>query len=194
VLDEADEMLSRGFKDQVYDVFSRLPDSTQVILSTTKMSADVLELTQRFMRDPIHIVVKRKEPLLEGIRQFYCNAEEEGKLDALIGLCKTVTITHVCVFSAFVLSAHAVKCVIFCNTRRKVEWLADQVSKRGVDAVSLHGDMDKAGRDVVVKEFCSGVIRVLITTDLFRGIDMQHVSLAINYELPVHPESYIYRL
>jgi superfamily II DNA/RNA helicase len=108
VLDEADEMLSCGFKDQVYDVFSRLPDSTQIMLNTTTMSADVLELTQRFMRDPIHIVVKREEPLLEGIHQFYVAVEkDEWKFDTINKLYETLMITQVCASLCLLALLHA---------------------------------------------------------------------------------------
>jgi translation initiation factor 4A len=194
VLDEADEMLSRGFKDQIFEILSRLPTPTQVMLNTTTMSADVLELAQRVMRDPIHIVAKREEPLLECIRQFYVAVEkEEWKLDAVIDLYETLMITQVCVFSVFPHSAHAVKCVIFCNTRRKVDWLTDHMYKREFTVSCIHGDMDQAGRDVSLKEFRSGSALVLITTDLFREIDLQQVPLVINYDLPINRKTYIHR-
>ena len=77
VLDEADEMLSRGFKDQIYDVFRKLPSSIQVILLSATMPADVLDVTKRFMRDPIRILVKKEELTLEGIKQFYIQVEKE---------------------------------------------------------------------------------------------------------------------
>lgn len=115
-LDEADEMLSRGFKDQIYDVFQLLPPSTQVVLLSATMPADVLEVTTKFMRDPIRILVKRDELTLEGIKQFYIAVEkEEWKLDTLSDLYETVTITQA---------------VIFCNTRRKVDWLTDKLQSR----------------------------------------------------------------
>ena len=84
--------------------------------------------------------------------------------------------------------------VIFCNTRRKVDWLTDQMNKREFTVSCLHGDMDQAGRDVIMKEFRSGSSRVLITTDLLaRGIDVQQVSLVINYDIPTNRETYIHR-
>ena len=106
VLDEADEMLSRGFKDQIYDVFRFLNQEIQVILLSATMPAEVLEVTKKFMRDPVRILVKKEELTLEGIRQFYISVErEEWKLDTLCDLYETLTITQA---------------VIFCNTRRKV--------------------------------------------------------------------------
>merc|ERR1712158_219716 len=135
VLDEADEMLSRGFKDQIYDVF----------------------------------------------RQFYISVErEEWKLDTLCDLYETLTITQA---------------VIFCNTRRKVDWLTEKMHQRDFTVSAMHGDMDQKERDVIMREFRSGSSRVLITTDLLaRGIDVQQVSLVINYDLPTNRENYIHRI
>ncbi len=96
VLDEADEMLSRGFKDQIYDIFRLLPSSTQVVLLSATMPAEVLEVTKKFMREPVRILVKKEELTLEGIRQFYISVDkEEWKLDTLCDLYETLTITQV---------------------------------------------------------------------------------------------------
>jgi translation initiation factor 4A len=181
VLDEADEMLSRGFKDQIYNIFQLLPHNTQAVLLSATMPSDVLEVTQKFMRDPIRILVKKDELTLEGIKQFYIAVEKEDwKLDTLADLYETVTITQA---------------VIFCNTRRKVDWLTDKLTQKDFTVSAMHGDMDQSQRDVIMKEFRSGSSRVLITTDLLaRGIDVQQVSLVINYDLPVNRENYIHRI
>ena len=181
VLDEADEMLSRGFKDQIYDIFRHLPETTQVILLSATMPVDVLEVTKRFMRDPIRILVKKEELTLEGIKQFYVAVErEEWKLDTLCDLYETLTITQA---------------VIFCNTRRKVDWLTDKMRAKDFTVSAMHGDMTQQERDVIMREFRSGSSRVLITTDLLaRGIDVQQVSLVINYDLPSNRENYIHRI
>lgn len=166
VLDEADEMLSRGFREQIYDVFQLLPTETQVVLLSATMPPDVLEVTTKFMREPVRILVKRDELTLEGIKQFYVAVEkEEWKLDTLSDLYETVTITQA---------------VIFCNTRRKVDWLTDKLHAREFTVSAMHGDMSQEQREVIMKEFRSGSSRVLITTDLLaRGIDVQQVSLVI---------------
>uniref|UniRef100_A0A8C7CQQ3 RNA helicase n=1 Tax=Oncorhynchus kisutch TaxID=8019 RepID=A0A8C7CQQ3_ONCKI len=181
VLDEADEMLSRGFKDQIYEIFQKLPTSTQVVLLSATMPQDVLEVTKKFMREPIRILVKKEELTLEGIRQFYINVEkEEWKLDTLCDLYETLTITQA---------------VIFINTRRKVDWLTEKMHARDFTVSALHGDMDQKERDLIMREFRSGSSRVLITTDLLaRGIDVQQVSLVINYDLPTNRENYIHRI
>ncbi|KAK7951939.1 ATP-dependent RNA helicase eIF4A [Apiospora aurea] len=181
VLDEADEMLSRGFTEQIYDIFQLLPQSTQVVLLSATMPQDVLEVTTKFMRDPVRILVKKDELTLEGIKQFYIAVEkEEWKLDTLSDLYETVTITQA---------------VIFCNTRRKVDWLTDKLTARDFTVSAMHGDMDQGQRDLIMKEFRSGSSRVLIATDLLaRGIDVQQVSLVINYDLPANRENYIHRI
>jgi len=181
VLDEADEMLSRGFKDQIYEVFSSMPANVQVVLSSATMPSDVLEVTKCFMRDPIRILVKKDELTLEGIIQFYIKIEQEAyKFDTLCDLYDSVNITQA---------------VIFCNTRRKVEELARLMIERKFTVSSMHGDMDQTGRDMIMREFRSGSSRVLISTDLLaRGIDVQQVSVVINYDVPGNRENYIHRI
>eukprot|EP00985_Skeletonema_marinoi_P014661 scaffold7473_cov141-Skeletonema_marinoi.AAC.1 len=180
-LDEADEMLSRGFKDQIYDIFKFLPESVQVCLFSATMPLEVLEVTHRFMRDPVRILVKKDELTLEGIKQFYIAVEkEEWKLDTLCDLYETLTITQA---------------IIYCNTRRKVDWLQEQMQERDFTVSCMHGDMDQRERDIIMREFRSGSSRVLITTDLLaRGIDVQQVSLVINFDLPTNRENYIHRI
>jgi len=181
VLDEADEMLSRGFKDQIYDVFQHLPAKVQVCLFSATMPEEILEISQRFMRDPVRILVKRDELTLEGIKQFYVAVEkEEWKLDTLCDLYETLTITQA---------------IIYCNTRRKVDWLTDKMGQRDFTVSSMHGEMTGQERELIMKEFRSGSSRVLITTDLLaRGIDVQQVSLVINYDMPGNRENYIHRI
>lgn len=182
VLDEADQMLDRGFKDQIYDIFScGLPKDMQVALFSATMPSDALELTRKFMREPAVILVKRDELTLDGIKQFYVAVErEEWKLDTLCDLYETLTITQA---------------IIYCNTRRKVDWLTEKMQSRDFTVSATHGDMDQRERELIMKEFRSGSSRVLITTDLLaRGIDVQQVSLVINYDLPTNRENYIHRI
>lgn len=181
VLDEADEMLSRGFKDQIYEVFKFLPEKVQVALFSATMPSDVLEVTSRFMRDPIRILVKLDELTLDGIKQFYISIEkEEWKLETLCDLYETLTITQA---------------IIYCNTRRKVDWLTEKMQEKDFTVSAMHGEMDQRERELIMREFKSGSSRVLITTDLLaRGIDVQQVSLVINYDLPPNRENYIHRI
>jgi len=181
VLDEADEMLSRGFKDQIYDIFKSLPPNVQVCLFSATMAPEILDLTSKFMRDAVRILVKKDELTLEGIRQFYVAIEkEEWKLDTLCDLYETLTITQA---------------IIYCNTRRKVDFLSDQLAKRDFTVSVMHAELDQKERDLVMREFRSGSSRVLISTDLLaRGIDVQQVSLVINYDLPPNMENYLHRI
>lgn len=181
VLDEADEMLSRGFKDQIYSVFQFLPDKVQVALFSATMPSDVLDVTVRFMRNPIRILVKRDELTLEGIKQFFVAVErEEWKFGTLCDLYESLTITQA---------------IIYCNTRRKVDWLTDKMQAKDFTVSAMHGEMEQRERDLIMREFRSGTSRVLITTDLLaRGIDVQQVSLVINYDLPSNRENYIHRI
>jgi translation initiation factor 4A len=181
VLDEADEMLSRGFKDQIYDIFQYLPKEIQVCLFSATMPPDILEISEKFMREPQRILVKRDELTLDGIKQFYVAVDrEEWKFETLCDLYETLTITQA---------------IIYCNTRRKVDWLTDKMGQRDFTVSSMHGDMAGQERELIMKEFRSGSSRVLITTDLLaRGIDVQQVSLVINYDLPPNRENYIHRI
>ncbi|KAH9899716.1 DEAD-domain-containing protein [Cubamyces sp. BRFM 1775] len=181
VLDEADELLNKGFKDQIYDVYRYLPPATQVVLLSATLPYDVLEMTTKFMTDPIRILVRRDELTLEGIKQFFVAVEKEDwKFDTLCDLYDTLTITQA---------------VIFCNTRRKVDWLTEKMRAANFTVSSMHGEMAQKERDAIMAEFRSGTSRVLITTDVWaRGIDVQQVSLVINYDLPANRENYIHRI
>merc|ERR1712232_489559 len=181
VLDEADEMLSVGFKDQIHDIFRLLPPDVQVCLFSATMPPEILELTKKFMRDPARILAKRDELTLEGIQQFYVALEkEQWKLDVLCDLYATMTISQ---------------SIIYCNTRRGAEQLAREMDKRDFSISLIHADLEHEERRLVMREFRSGSTRVLISTDLLaRGIDVQQVSLVINYDLPRSIENYLHRI
>jgi len=179
--DEADEMLSKGFKEQIYDIYRYLPEDTQVVLVSATLPQSVLEMTSKFMTDPVRVLVKRDELTLEGIKQFFIAVDkEEWKFDTLCDLYDTLTITQA---------------VIFCNTRKKVEWLSEKMRENNFTVSSMHGEMPQRERDSIMSEFRSGTTRVLITTDVWaRGIDVRQVSLVINYDLPFSRENYIHRI
>jgi ATP-dependent RNA helicase len=181
ILDEADEMLNQGFKEQIYDVYRYLPPGTQVVLLSATLPREILEMTTKFMTDPIRVLVKRDELTLEGIKQFFVAVEkEEWKFDTLCDLYDTLTITQA---------------VIFCNTKRKVDWLTEKMREANFTVSAMHGDMPQKERSSIMEDFRGGASRVLITTDVFaRGIDVQQVSLVINYDLPNNRENYIHRI
>jgi len=181
VLDEADEMLSLGFKEQIHDIYRCLPTETQVVVVSATLPHEVLEMTTKFMVKPVRVLVKRDELTLDGIKQFFVAVErEEWKFDTLCDLYDTLTITQA---------------VIFCNTKRRVDELTVKMREHNFTVSSMHGDMPQRERDYIMGEFRNGTTRVLITTDIWaRGIDVQQVSLVINYDLPNNRENYIHRI
>ena len=151
------------------------------MLFSATMQDDVLFLTKKFMNDAVQILVKKEQLTLDGIRQFYVQCEkEEYKFETLCDLYATVAITQA---------------VIFVNTRRKAEILSQRLAERDFVVSCIHGELDQPTRDKIMKEFRTGSSRVLITTDLLsRGIDVQQVSLVINFDLPPQRDSYIHRI
>lgn len=181
VIDEADEMLNLGFKEQIQDIYRYSPATTQVVLISATMPPEVLQMTTKFMNDPVRILVKKEEVTIEAIKQYYVDIEEEEwKFDTLCDLYDSLTITQA---------------VIFCNTRAKVDWLAKKMKESHFTVSSIHGEMPQKERDQIMQEFRSGASRVLIATDLWgRGIDVQQVSLVINYDIPNNNELYVHRI
>uniref|UniRef100_A0A8C3LRD5 RNA helicase n=1 Tax=Chrysolophus pictus TaxID=9089 RepID=A0A8C3LRD5_CHRPC len=179
VLDEADEMLNKGFKEQIYDVYRYLPPATQVVLISATLPHEILEMTNKFMTDPIRILVKRDELTLEGIKQFFVAVErEEWKFDTLCDLYDTLTITQAA-----------------ARLYTQVDWLTEKMREANFTVSSMHGDMPQKERESIMKEFRSGASRVLISTDVWaRGLDVPQVSLIINYDLPNNRELYIHRI
>ncbi|KAK2553758.1 Eukaryotic initiation factor 4A-III [Acropora cervicornis] len=178
-----------GFKEQIYDVYRYLPPATQAspygndywscieYLHLSKLHIQAL----KFYSDIILSQAVRKVWFDMGIKQFFVAVErEEWKFDTLCDLYDTLTITQA---------------VIFCNTKRKVDWLVEKMREANFTVSAMHGDMPQKERDAIMKEFRSGQSRVLISTDVWaRGIDVQQVSLVINYDLPNNRELYIHRI
>merc|ERR1719281_1395752 len=181
VLDEADEMFSKGFKEQVYSIHRHMPAKVQVVLVSATMPQEVLELTTDFMKNPFRLLVKLEEVSLQGIKQFYVAVgQEKWKFDTLCDLYDSMTITQA---------------VIFCNNKKKVDWLAQKMRAANFPIASIHGDMPQKDRDSVMEDFRLGKSRQLIATDLLgRGLDVQQVSLVINYDIPASKEFYIHRI
>jgi len=181
ILDEADEMLSKGFSQQIQNIFQSLPKAAQVGVFSATLPPEVLKITEEILHNPVKIIVKREELTLAGIRQYYIDVSvEEYKLDTLCDLYETISVNQ---------------SVIFCNSRRRVEWLANQLQSRNFPVVATHGQLDAKDRTAVMGQFKLGGARVLITTDLLaRGIDVHQVSVVINYDLPIEKETYLHRI
>ena len=182
VLDEADQMLEARFREQVHCILSLgWPVTTQVALLSATMTPDLVAVAKSLLRHPVEILLEPEEVSLEGIKQWFVEVQrEDHKLDTLCDLYDHLSIQQA---------------TIFVNTRQKAEWLGDQMRRRGFDLNYIHGDMDVGERKHRMSEFRSGKCRVLISTDLLaRGIDVQQISIVINYELPLQRENYIHRI
>ena len=181
VLDEADEMLSKGFEEIIKDIFQTLPADVQVGIFSATLPPECLDITKKFMNNPVNILVKQEELTLQGINQFYVNCEkEQWKYETLCDLYNDINITQA---------------VIFCNARRKVDWLTDRMTRDNFTVSATHGSVNPEDRRKIMEEFRTGSSRVLITTDLLaRGIDVQQVSVVINYDLPRNKENYLHRI
>ena len=181
ILDEADQMLNKGFKNQIIEIFQYISDNIQVAIYSATMPEEILDLTKKFMKNPKKILVKKENLTLEGIKQYYVvlNSEQE-KYFAIIELYQILTIGQ---------------SIIYCNSKKKVSWLSEKFNEQGYPISCIHGDIIQKERDNIMKNFRTAETRVLITTDLLsRGIDVQQVSLVINYDLPRDFESYIHRI
>jgi translation initiation factor 4A len=180
VLDEADEMLSKGFLDTIREIISLIPTTTKILLFSATMPRDIVELTTHFMKEPAKILVKNEELTLEGIKQYYVYLKKEDKMEVLFQIYRGIEIAQA---------------IIYCNTKKTVENVCEDLKKKGHMISAIHGDLKQIERDAVMKDFRSGVTRVLVTTDLLaRGIDVYQVSLVINYEMPKEKETYIHRI
>ena len=181
ILDEADIMLNRGFKEQLMEIFTFIPKDVQIAIFSATMPNEILSVTNTFMNNPVRILVKNDDLTLEGIKQFYIGLnEEKEKYDTLCDIYDTLKINQ---------------SIIYCASKRKVEWLADEMIKNEFPVSYIHGDMNQDTRDNIMKEYRNGTSRVLITTDLLsRGIDIHQVSLVINFDFPSDKESYIHRI
>ena len=181
VVDEADEMLSSGFTEQMYKIFQYTPNEIQVGLFSATMPTDLQELTDKFLRKPIKILVKAEELTLQGIAQYYINLEDDlQKYETIKDLFASLTVSQA---------------IIYCNSTRRVDDLQEAMTADNFPVKKIHGKMPDDERKAVHKEFKAGGCRVLITSDLFaRGIDVQQVSIVINFDIPRNEHTYLHRI
>tara|TARA_B100001758_G_C18394348_1_gene604924 strand:- start:69 stop:1268 length:1200 start_codon:yes stop_codon:yes gene_type:complete len=181
ILDEADEMLSQGFKEQVYNIFQFLPKEIQVLLFSATMPEALHALTEKFMRNPIKILVKSEQLTLEGIQQYYVALEnDDEKYDTLKDLYQMLSMSQ---------------CIIYCNSVRRVQDLHDAMIQDDFPVSQIHSNMDKDDRNKSFKDFSSGKSRVLISSNVTaRGIDIQQVSTVINFDIPKCIHTYLHRI
>jgi len=177
-LDEADDMLARGFREQIDEILPLLSHPQAVVFSAS-LPQPVMELTARLMGDPVRIFDKQITLTLESVNQFHIAVEkEEWKLDTLSDLYETVNS----------------QAIVFCNTRERVDWLVQQLASRELIATALHADMEPAQLEKLVNDFRARSVRVLITSAPVPGVDMSQVQLLINYDLPSTREGYLGRV
>jgi len=181
VLDEADEMLSAGFKDQIYKIFQYMHNDIQIGLFSATVPETLEQLTARFMRNPIKILVKADMLTLQGIAQYYIRLDsDEHKYATIKDLFEGLTISQA---------------IIYCNSTRRVDDLEEAMVQDNFPVKKIHGKMEEDERKEVHKDFKNGGCRVLITSDLFaRGIDIQQVSVVINFDVPKSEHTYLHRI
>lgn len=181
VLDEADEMLSRGFQEQIYDIIQYIPKETQIGIFSATMSDNTYSLSKNFMNSPIEILVKNEQLTLEGIRQYYVNIDNDyQKFDVLVDIYQNLAVSQT---------------IIYCNTKKRLLWLNDKLNEINFRCGIIHSDMTQSERNSTIDEFRSGKIRILVATDIVaRGIDIQQVSIIINYDFPKNYNTYIHRI
>lgn len=180
VLDEADEMLNMGFIEDIETILKEVPTERQTLLFSATMPKRIEKLAQTFMKEPKLIAVKAKEVTMENIEQQYIELAERDKFDAL---CRLIDI-------------HTPElAIVFGRTKRRVDELAEALAKRGYRAEGIHGDLNQAKRDSVLRKFKNGLIDVLVATDVAaRGLDISGVTHVYNFDLPQDPESYVHRI
>ena len=175
-------MLEDRFREQVLCILQLgFPKETRIALFSATMPQEVIEFSEKLLQNPVRILVPPEEVTLDGIKQYYVELQrEDWKYEVLCDLYQQLNINQA---------------IIYCNKRQKVEWLAEKMSAQGFPLSFIHGEMDVEERRRRMTDFRKGGIRVLISTDLLaRGIDVQQVSLVINYELPVQRENYVHRI
>ncbi len=184
VLDEADEMLSAGFNDQIYNIFQYMPSEIQVVLFSATMPTELYNLTEKFMRNPVNIQVKAEQLTLEGIQQHYVALDDDvQKYLTLKDLFKTISVSQ---------------CIIFCNSTKRVADLHEAMLFDGFPVCCIHSGMEKGDnreREKAYQEFKAGLHRVLISSNVTaRGIDIQQVSTVINFDMPQDVHIYLHRI
>jgi translation initiation factor 4A len=181
VLDEADEMLSRGFKDQIYDIFQFMPENLQVAIFSATLPPEIMALTSKFMRDPVHITMEAEKLNLECITQYYIALRHDGdKYDTLKDLFSAISVSQ---------------CIIYCNSVKRVSDLYQAMKEEGFSVCCIHSSMDKTERDSEFQQFKTGKYRVMISSDITaRGIDIQQVSIVINFDITKCPHKYLHRI
>jgi len=181
IFDEADEMFSEGFKEQIYNILQHLNENVQIALFSATMPEAIHRIANKIMRNPVRISVKQEMLTLEGIKQFFVAVEDDRE--------KYLTLKDL--FSHLTMS----QCIIYCNSVKRVADLYEAMIEDGFPVSCIHSNMDKASREKSFKEFRTGGSRVLISSNVTaRGIDIQQVNIVINFDLPKCVNTYLHRI
>ncbi|MEZ0538771.1 DEAD/DEAH box helicase [Fibrella arboris] len=180
ILDEADEMLDMGFREDIESILEDFPQERQTVLFSATMSKPILAMTQRFQENPVMVKVVKKELTNVNIEQVYFEVKPRAKTEVM---CRLIDLYDLKLM------------LVFCNTKRKVEEIVEDMMVRGYQAEGLHGDLRQAQRNNVMSKFRSGVTTILVATDVAaRGIDVDNVDAVINYDIPLDEEYYVHRI
>ena len=180
VLDEADEMLDMGFREDIETILEKVPEERQTTFFSATMPKAILELTKKYQTEPEHIKVVRKELTVENIKQYYIETRNSNKIEVLSRLIDVY---------------NPKLSVVFCNTKKGADELVGELQGRGYFADALHGDLKQVQRDIVMDKFRNGTIDILVATDVAaRGIDVDDVECVFNFDLPQDEEYYVHRI
>lgn len=180
ILDEADEMLNMGFREDMEEILSYAPKQRQTMLFSATMSKEILDISKKFLVEPEIIKVTKKEVTNDNIEQWWFNVRREAKTELL---CRLIEVNNLQLI------------LVFCNTKAKVDEVVAELIQRGYEAEGLHGDMRQAARNQVMSKFKNGRANILVATDVAaRGIDVNDVDAVINYDVPLDIENYVHRI
>jgi len=181
VLDEADEMLSTGFKQNIYNIFQKLPSNIQVALFSATLPDEILNLTEKFMINPVKIIVKKENLSVSCIKQYFVALEDDkNKYETLKDLFSMISVSQ---------------CIVYCNSVKRVIDLHRAMIEEGFSCCCIHSSMDRSERDVSFRNFRNGIFRVLISSDVTaRGIDVQQVEFVVNFDVPKCTSIYLHRI
>ena len=181
IIDEADEMLSSGFMEVLQNIIRCIPTTSQMCLFSATMPKEIIDLTENFMNNPEKLLINRDELTLEGIKQFYIDLKQYNwKFDVLYDIYETINVTQ---------------SIIYVNSKNVLNNLYDRLSRDEFPVSYIHGDMQTSEREKNLNDFKNGTTRIMLSTDLLsRGIDIQQLSLVINFDLPRNKETYIHRI
>lgn len=180
ILDEADEMLDMGFREDIESILEDMPEERQTILFSATMSKPIMQITQKFLQDPVLVKVVKRELTNTNIEQVYFEVKPKAKVEVM---CRLIDMYDLKLL------------LVFCNTKRKVDEIVEDLQIRGYQAEGLHGDLRQAQRNNVMSKFRAGTTSILVATDVAaRGIDVDDVDAVINFDIPLDEEYYVHRI